>query len=254
MAVFKNYSKYYDAIYRDKDYLKETRFILKVLKRYGLKRWNLLSLGCGTCTYEILLAKKGYKIVGIDKSETMLKIASKKIEGAKLGSKIHILKRDVRNFSFNKKFDNAMAMFNIVGYQTKNRDFEKMLANVSHSLKKFGIFIFDCWYMPAVLKDGPTRKIKKIKTKKGFVTRLTKSQLLVNRNIIEINFEVTENVKSKIVRRVNETHKMRYWSLPELEYFLDKTGFILERVCNFMNLNSEISDNKWNIFVVARKR
>jgi SAM-dependent methyltransferase len=164
-----------------------------------------------------------------------------------------VFAKDVRKFVFKEKFDNAMAMFNIVGYQTKNEDLEKMFKNVYHSLKKGGIFVFDCWYMPAVLKDKPTDRIRKIKTHVGNIIRLTKSALNLNKDIIEISFDVIETVKDRVVNETNETHFMRYWSLPELQYFLGKAGFSVIRTCNFMDPNSEISDDEWNIFVVARK-
>jgi SAM-dependent methyltransferase len=255
MDQFKNYSKYYDTIYSDKDYKSETEFILNVLRKYSqTKGKNLLSLGCGTCTYELLMAKKGYRITGIDKSTQMLDSASKKIKAEKLDSKIKIFKKDVRRFSFNEKFNNAMAMFNIIGYQTNNSDLEKTFRNVNANLKKGGLFVFDCWYMPAVLKDRPTDRVRSIKIGDRKIIRLTKSRLDLVKNIIEINFDVIDILKSSVVSEIKETHEMRYWSLPELAYFLDNTGFEIVKTCDFMDENSEISENNWNIFVVARKR
>lgn len=253
-AIFKDYSDFYDEIYKDKDYDRETDFILRVFKRYGRKGPNLLSLGCGTCNYELLLAKSGFNITGIDISEQMLNLARKKADEQKLKSKIKVFERDVRKFVFKKKFDNAMAMFNITGYQTLSKDMEQMLHNITRCLKKGGIFIFDCWYMPAVLKDKPTDRIKKIQTKEGILIRQTKSILHLNDNVIEINFDVTKLLKDKIINETKETHLMRYWSLPELKFFLNKAGFTIIKVCNFMNLDSEISEDKRDIFVVAKKK
>jgi len=250
---FEQYSKFYDDLYKDKNYKKETDFVLKILKNYGSKGNKLLSLGCGTCTYEMLIAKKGYTITGVDRSREMLKLAEYKIKSAKLDPKIKIIQHDIRNLTLNKKFDNIMAMFNIVGYQTKNEDFEKMLKSTAKLIKKGGVFIFDCWYMPAVLKDKPTDRIKKIVTKDGGLIRMTKSLLKLNENLIEINFDVLKIDKNNNTTEVVETHPMRYWSLPELQLFLEKAGFALVKVCNFMDINSEISDAKWDIMVVAKK-
>ena len=255
MTIYnKNYSDYYDTLYKDKNYKLETDFIFKVLKKYSNKKSNnLLSLGCGTCNYELLLAGKGCKVTGIDRSKQMLDTATRKIRLAKLNSKVTVLEKDVRAFEFKNKFDNAMAMFNIVGYLTKNDDFEKMLKNIANSLKVGGLFIFDCWYMPAVLKDKPKDKIKKINIKGGQLVRLTKSKLDVNKNVIEIKFNVVEKSNERILAETKETHLVRYWSLPELEYFIKKAGLSIIKTCNFMDLNSEISENNWNMFVVARK-
>lgn len=254
MDQFKDYSKYYDTIYRDKHYKNETNFLIQAFKKYGQSKGRkLLSLGCGTCTYELLVAKKGYKITGIDRSRRMLNMAAKKIKSAKLESKIKILEGNAQRFSFKEKFDIAMAMFNIAGYQTKDKDFEQMVKNVAKSLKKGGIFVFDCWYMPAVLKDRPTDRIKKIKTKEGDLTRITKSKLNLKENLVEINFDVIETALGKVVSKTSENHPMRYWSFPELQYFMNKVGLSIIKTCNFMDMESEISDSKWDIFVVARK-
>ncbi len=256
MKIYKkSYSDYYDILYKDKNYESETDFIANIFDKYSLRHGKkLLSLGCGTCNYEILLAKKGYSITGLDKSVNMLNIAEGKIKAVNMQSKIDLFEKDVRAFSFKKKFDQCMAMFNIVGYQIKNEDFEKTLTNINRSLVKGGVLIFDCWYLPAVLMDKPKNKIKKIKTKSGVISRFTKSLLHVRENVIEINFDVIEKIKGKIVEETNETHMVRYWSLPETLYFLNKAGFELLNAAVFMNENKEISENNWDMFIVARKK
>jgi len=254
IQTYKKYSQYYDMFYTDKDYKGETDFILRHLKKFSRKSLNLLSLGCGTCNYELLMAKRGYKIAGIDMSTGMLKVAEEKIKKSHLESKIRIYQKDVRNFTFKEKFDSAFSMFNVVGYQTKNEEFEAMLKNVNDSLKAGGIFMFDCWYMPAVLKDKPVDKVKEVKDGQRRVLRLTRSKLNKEGNIIEINFKVLELKSKKLLFEIEETHYVRFWSIPELTYFLDRAGFSVVEICNFMDEKTKVSDNNWNIFVVARKR
>jgi len=134
--VFENYSKYYDLFYKDKDYLKETKFLLQVIKKYKLIGKDILSLGCGTATYEILLANKGFNIVGLDLSRKMLNIGHKKVDDLKLNNKIKLILQDVRKITLPKKFDTVMCMFNVIGYQNSNSDLELMLSGVSKHLKK----------------------------------------------------------------------------------------------------------------------
>jgi SAM-dependent methyltransferase len=252
--TYKKYSQYYDMFYIDKNYKGETAFILRHLKKFSRKSSRLLSLGCGTCTYELLMAKKGYKIVGIDMSAGMLKVAAEKIKKSRLQSKISLYQKDVRDFAFEEKFDSASSMFNVIGYQTKNEEFEAMLKNVNGVLKPGGIFMFDCWYGPAVLKDKPGDRVKEIKIGKRRIIRLTKSKLNEEDGVIEINFKVLELEGKKLLFETEETHFVRFWSIPELTYFLDKAGFSIVEICNFMDEKTKISDNNWNIFVVARKR
>ncbi len=252
--VFNKYSKYYDQIYLNKDYALEAKFIREIIEKFSsFKTKNILSIGCGTCSYETILAKKGYSITALDQSQTMLDIARKKITEQKLSEKIKLVKADARNFKINQKFDVAMELFNIIGYHTSNEDINKVLKNINRSLKMNAIFFFDCWYLPAVLKDRPTDRIKEIKSGKKHIVRKTQSQLLLEKNIIEIKFNIGYIEKNKIVEKTEEIHIMRYWSLPELKYILYSNGFKLIKAGNFLDIDTRPSENNWDIFVIAKK-
>jgi SAM-dependent methyltransferase len=245
MKVFQKYAGYYDKIYKGKDYKKEADFIKKVINRYSSNKVeNILSLGCGTASHDIVLAKSGFKIMGIDMSDKMIKIAKEKASAEKADIKFKVA--DITDFKVSEKFDFSMAMFNIIGYMIENESMEKMLKNVSKYLKKGGLFVFDCWYGPAVLKSRPEDKTKEIGN--GLVRKTTQN-LDIEKSIIEINFEIKENN----VARSKETHKMRFWNLKEMDYFLNKNGFEMIKACNFMDLSSKISENDWNIFIIAKK-
>lgn len=250
---FKKYSEYYDSIYAEKNYKKESDFVLKIIKRYSpIVVKKILSLGCGTAAHDILLAKKKYDIVGVDRSKEMLDIARRKINKIKLKN-IRLIHQDIRNFTTKDKFDFAMAMFNIIGYQTQDVDMIKTLRNTAKFLKKNALFVFDCWYLPAVLKDRPVNRVKKIKKNGQLIIRETAQSLNLKKNIISINFKIKTVKNNKIITETTENHPMRFWDLPELEGFLKNNGFSLIKTCQFLNLRKKISDNNWNIFVIAKK-
>lgn len=248
MKNFQKYSNYYDAFYEAKDYDQEVDFLLSVVRKYSkLKVKDILSLGSGTASHDIILAKKGFKILGIDKSAAMVKIAKEKIKKEKV--KIDLKVSDLTNFTTSKKFDFGMAMFNIAGYMADNESMEKFLKNTNKSLKKNAILVFDCWYGPAVLKDRPHNREKKLIIDGKEITRVTTQTFDIEKSVLNINFEIKEGNKSI----TKETHPMRFWYLKELEYFLNKNGFELLKTCNFLDLNSNISEDKWDIFVIAKK-
>lgn len=244
MDTFQKYADYYDSIYQSKNYQKEVDFLIKIIDKFSVKKVkNILSLGCGTASHDIILAKKGYKIFGIDKSKRMIDIAREKATKEKVDIKFKLA--DIADFKVTGKFDFCMAMFNIAGYMAENEDMGKMLKNVSKFLKSGGLFVFDCWYGPAVLKSRPEDKEKEI----GGFMRKTTQNLDIERSLININFKLSENG----VLKTEEDHKIRFWYRKELEYFLGKNGFKVVEVCNFLDLNSRISEDNWNIFIVAKK-
>jgi len=255
MNTFNKYSQYYDAIYKEKDYKSEVDFIENVITKFSkVKGKKILSLGCGTCSHDILLAKRGFKITGVDQSESMLKIAKEKINSNNLEDKINLVKSDITNIKIKDVYDIVMAMFNVIGYQTTNIAINKTLANANRLLKKNGLLFFDCWYGPAVINDKPTDRIKEISTEATKTIRLTQSALNVNLNVININFHVLEINKNIITSEANETHTMRYWTLPELEYIANNNGFEILKICQYMDLNNEPDEKTWNIFIIAKKK
>lgn len=249
MNTFKKYADYYDSIYQNKNYKEEADFLMKTIKKYSsIKIKDILSLGCGTASHDIILAKKGFRILGIDRSEEMIRIANQKIKKENLDIKFKTA--DVSNFKANRKFDFSMAMFNIAGYMAENELMEKMLKNTSSSLKKKALFVFDCWYGPAVLKSRPENREKEIE--KGLI-RKTTQKLDVEKGIIDITFEILKKENNGFKKITKENHKIRFWYFKELEYFLNKSGLKIIKACDFLDLNSKISENNWNIFIIAEK-
>lgn len=250
-----HYSKYYDEIYQEKNYAQEAKFIKEVIKKYApFKVRNILSLGCGTCSHEIILAKEGYVITGLDQSQDMLDIGKNKVSKAGLTDKITLIKHDARSFKLDNKFDAAMELFNIIGYHTTNADINKVLGNINRSLKTDGLFFFDCWYLPAVLKDRPTDRIKEVTVGEKRLLRITRSRLQVDKNIIQIEFHLMNIKKNVVIEETKEIHSIRYWSLPELQYILNANSFKMIKAGNFLDIDIPPSEDNWHMFVIAQKR
>ena len=73
--VFNAYSRYYDLLYRDKDYAGEAAYIAHLLKRHNVPKGRLLEFGSGTGKHGIILAESGYKVHGIEQSADMVTLA-----------------------------------------------------------------------------------------------------------------------------------------------------------------------------------
>ncbi len=52
-----------------------SRYLISLLKEYGVSDGIVLDLGCGTGKMTRLLSRAGYDMIGIDNSEEMLQIA-----------------------------------------------------------------------------------------------------------------------------------------------------------------------------------
>ena len=71
--LYKDFAKYYDLVYSNKNYQKEANFIDEILKKHTNGE-SILDIACGTGNHAKLLVKKGYKIMGIDKNKEVLSV------------------------------------------------------------------------------------------------------------------------------------------------------------------------------------
>lgn len=86
----------------------------------------VLDVGCGTGNFSIKLAKLGVKVVGIDISEEMLKIAREKAK--RLGLQIEFVKMDVYSLQFpSDHFDGVFSMATFEFIHEPKRAFEEMM-------------------------------------------------------------------------------------------------------------------------------
>ncbi len=252
MTVFNRYAQYYDLLYSQKDYPREVEYLNTLLTKYAITDVEtILDLGCGTGRHAVMLSRKGYHVVGVDCSDAMLAIA----EENKLQAKdpIEYIKGDICTVRLAKKFDAAISMFAVMGYQTTNKRLEEALLTAYHHLNPNGLFIFDAWFGPAVITQKPHDRVLIVEKERGTIIRLTRPTLNILTDVVSVNFTVL-HIESDTVRdHVEETHEMRFFFPKELEYMLAKTGFELLDTHPFMAPRSNLTDNDWNMTVIAKR-
>ena len=99
--LFENYAEKYDKENFVQGTIGECDFIEKEL--HFEKSMKLLDVGCGTGRHSIELSKRGYKMTGIDLSESLLTKAREK--AVKQNLTVNFLKHDARELPFNIEFD-----------------------------------------------------------------------------------------------------------------------------------------------------
>ena len=72
-------------------------------------------------------------------------------------------------------------------------------------------------------------------------------------NVIDVNFEVhLTDKKSGRHSVIKETHNMRYFFLPELEFYLRQAGLKIEKAYKWLT-KKELDFDSWYGVIVARK-
>jgi SAM-dependent methyltransferase len=219
MSTFEDYSNYYDLLYEDKDYQSEVNYVDELIKKNSRNASTLLDLGCGTGQHNVLFEKKGYDTTGVDISREM-------IQRAKAQHALNFIHGDIRTIELKKQFDVVVSLFHVMSYQTANEDLSAVFKTVKKHLKKEGVFIFDCWYGPAVLSDQPVTRVKRMENEKIELIRLSESTLHANTNVVDVSFEVfIKEKKTEQTKKINELHRMRYLFFPEILQYAQNEGF-----------------------------
>lgn len=243
---FEEYAKYYDTIYKNKDYNSEVKFLNTIFEKYG-KPKSILEVGCGTGNYTKLLLEHGFDVTGIDISEEMLKIARKKCKGGKFQV------ADLKQMSLHKKFDACIAMFTVIGYLTDNSEIETAFKNIHNHLKADGLFIFDVWNGLAVVRILPEVRIKEVEDKYTKIIRIAKPSLRSAEHVCDVNYKLlTLHKKDGKFEEIDEEHAIRFYFPKEIEYLLKNAGFKVLKVCPFLELNKKLDEYTWNMCVITK--
>ena len=254
MTNFRKYASYYDLLYRDKDYVGEVNYIDGLVQKYHRGTQTILELGCGTGKHAFLLADRGYSLHCIDASGQMLDIARDTLHAtdSDVAARVEFNLGDIRSYQAGVKFDAVIALFHVVSYQTANEDLLATFRTAASHLKTGGIFIFDCWYGPAVLTDKPEYRTKSIEDERFLIERITTPEMWPNENIVDVNFDVKVTDKNSGTQEtVRELHRMRYLFSPEVAYYLQECGFRLESSEEWLTGGAP-DTGTWNVCYIAR--
>jgi SAM-dependent methyltransferase len=228
MKPFKDYARYYDLLYRDKDYAAEAQFVHQLIQKHTPGARSILELGCGSGAHAECLAKLGYLIHAVDLSAEMLEAAQKRQAGMdpEQADLISFTHGNIHNIDLGKKFDAVIALFHVMSYQIGNTDLKNSFATAKNHLDKKGVFIFDYWYGPAVLTDRPSVRVKRLADEAISIVRLAEPVMSANDNQVQVNYQVFTNDHATGTHHTfQESHHLRYLFKPELDWLMEETGF-----------------------------
>lgn len=138
-SLFENYGRTYDAESFTQGTLGECDFIEQEIRHD--KSTRILDIGCGTGRHSIELTRRGYRVTGVDLSESMLARAREKAAAA--GLTIDFRHHDARNLPFIGEFDLAIMLcegsFPLM--ETDELNFA-ILKSASRALADHGTLIF----------------------------------------------------------------------------------------------------------------
>lgn len=101
----------------------------------------ILDLCCGVGRHSVELARRGFKVTAVDRTERYLAKARAKAKDANLH--IEFLKGDSREFVRSESFDGAISLFTSMSYFEDQIEEKRLVENVCQSLRPGGFFVID---------------------------------------------------------------------------------------------------------------
>jgi SAM-dependent methyltransferase len=240
---FIQYAKYYDALYADKDYASESRYINDVLRGYfGDRSLSILEFGSGTGKHAVELCDLGNEVLGVEPSPQMISLA-------KEHPKFKLVEGDLRCTGVHGEFVACIAMFHVLSYLSSSEDLELAFRNAGKNLASGGIFVFDVWHAPAVLKIGTEARSKHAKGQGFSILRKATSTHHPKKQHVNVHYSVEVLHDHGGKDFFEEDHLMRYWWPEELVDAASISGFKLKATMESFS-NQVPSDTTWSVLYV----
>jgi SAM-dependent methyltransferase len=101
----------------------------------------ILDLACGPGRHALELARRGFRVTGVDR--TRVHVARARAAAAAEGLPVELLEGDMRAFVRPESFDLAVSLFTSFGYFRDPSDDRRVIENVARSLRPGGAFVID---------------------------------------------------------------------------------------------------------------
>ncbi len=138
-----SYPEYCDIAY-NWDRKPECDFIEGCVQRYGspVSR-SILDIACGTGIHLREFARRGYEVLGLDKSKEMVDFVTRRF--AAEGLDVKCIRSPMNKFKLDKKYGAAICMLDSFRYLLSDEDALKHLGSVAAALEDGGLYVLDLW-------------------------------------------------------------------------------------------------------------
>ena len=112
-----------------------------VLRLAGLDRGDVLDLACGPGRHSLALARRGFRVTGVDLSAFLLGKARQRARAQHVD--VEWVQEDMRRFVRPEAFDLALSLFTSFGYFESRADDLQVLRNIHKSLRAGGTLVME---------------------------------------------------------------------------------------------------------------
>jgi len=154
---------YWEAIapvlYSEQERTANSEEIDGIIQLLGIKRGAaVLDLCCGPGRHSLELAKRGFRVTGVDLSAPYVRWARDQAE--RIGGIAEFVHADMRDFRRPERFDAAVNLSTSFGYFDDPEDDRRVVRNIHRSLKPGGMLLMDMLGKRILRRNEPIRDWK----------------------------------------------------------------------------------------------
>lgn len=241
-----DYARAYDAIYAEKNYLEEVRYVLDLLNFTNEGDSKVLEFGCGTGKHGSAMAERVNSVTGLEVSLEM-------ISRGKFAKNFTVIQGDITQTFMNIKYDAVTSFFHVMCYLDRKDQRRLAFENANRHLDKGGYFFFDSWFKPAVANLVPETRIKKIELEGLKILRIAEPKSDPSFDCVEVNYSLFISSQGMLGYTLKEeSHRMYPFSIEEVEELALQTGFELV-LCEEFLTRIPPSKETWCVSFLLRK-
>ena len=248
MEAYSSFAQVYDMFMDNVPYEEWSRYLIGLLKEYGIEDGLVADLGCGTGKITRLLSDAGYDMIGVDNAAEMLEIA-REIQEDEERDDIWYLLQDMRELELSGEVNAMVSICDSMNYILEEEDLKEVFLRVKEYLQTGGIFIFDMNTLHKYRDMIGETTIAENRDEGSFIwDNYFYEDEMVN------EYELTLFIREEngLFRKYEETHYQRAYELDTVKRLIEEAG--LKFVTAYDAFTKEpVNRDSERMYIIARK-
>ncbi len=240
-------ARFYDRS-MDVDYEEWVTYLLALGLRHHHLPSKILDLGCGTGNLTLPLARRGYELTGVDLSQEMVAVATRKAQT--IGEDIRFYVGDMRDFYVPQLlFDTVISGCDVLNHLAAEADLVASFETAYKLLKVGGLWLFDLNSAYKLQNIYGNESYAELQDDFGYFWDNSYDSSL---DICTMDLTFFVSLGEGLYERRTERHRQRLWTPRQIAQICDISGFYLRACYNFLTFEPYTGDShRWQ-FVVEK--
>lgn len=260
MSAYEGFAEVYDELMDNVPYLEWAQRIDGLIRKYGVskperdeeglldsERNLVVDLCCGTGTLAELMYEKGYDIIGVDGSESMLNTAMGKKD--KTGSEILYLLQDMRELELYSTAGTIFCVCDSLNYLLEEEEILSVFRLVNNYLFPGGIFIFD---FNTVYKYQEVIGDTTIAENREDCSFIWNNFYDSEEEINECDLTIFVREEGENFRRYTENHLQRGYTAERMKSLAERAGMTVVEMAD-ADTGDTVTEKSERVYMVARE-